>query len=160
MLKDAHKKSASATGAGGDANATIRQRLGMSGEEFRELGAIGAMFYEQGSLEKAQTIFEGLVELDPDNAHAQSALGALYTRIQQDEKALLHLNRAIELDQNQIAPYVNRAEVYIRRQELEKSVADLKRAIELDPHEKDPGANRARAIVLGIHDALEAKGVM
>ena len=44
-----------------------------------------------------------------------------------------------------------------------KITADLKRAIELDPAEEDHGANRARAIVLGLHEAFEAKeaeGVM
>lgn len=139
---------------------TVREQLGMTREEFQEMGAIGAMFYQQGNLEKARTIFEALVELDPNNADAQSALGALFTRIGNDDEGLAHLNRAIELDSKQIAPYVNRAEIYIRRREMEKAIVDLRRAIELDPNESDPGANRARAIVLGIHQALEAKGVM
>lgn len=139
---------------------TLREKLGISGEEFRQMGEIGAMYYQQGNLEKARTIFEGLVEVDPDSVDAHSALGALYTRIQRDDDALIHLNRALELDGEQIAPRVNRAEVYLRRQQIELAVADLKRAVELDPDEKDPGANRARAMVLGIHEAMEARGVM
>ncbi len=55
---------------------------------------------------------------------------------------------------------MNRAEVRLRQQQGEAAVADLKRAIELDPRQKNPAANRARAMVMGIHDALEAKGVM
>lgn len=139
---------------------TLRRRLGISDAEFQEMGAMGAMYYEQGLLAKAQTIFEGLVELEPDNVDARSALGALFTRLQQDDDALAHLNRAIELDDTQIAAHVNRAEVLLRRQQLQQAVADLKRAIELDPDEQDKGANRARAMVLGIHEALEEKGVM
>ena len=129
----------------------------MSSEEFLAIGEIGAMFYEQGNLDKAQTIFEGLVEIDPASDAAHSALGALLTKRRDDEKALIHLNLAIELNDKQIAPFVNRAEVYLRQQRFETAVADLKRAIELDPQEKDAGANRARAMVLGIYQAIETQ---
>ena len=131
--------------------------LRMSNEEFRAIGEIGAMFYEQGNLDKAQTIFEGLVEIDPESDAAHSALGALLTKRRDDAKALVHLNKAVELNDLQIAPFVNRAEVYLRQSRFEAAVADLKRAIELDPKEKDAGANRARAMVLGIYQAIETQ---
>jgi hypothetical protein len=70
------------------------------------------------------------------------------------------LSRAIELNDKEISAYVNRAEVLLRQHKGEAAVADLKRAIELDPKQENPTANRARAMVMGIHDALEAKGVM
>jgi tetratricopeptide (TPR) repeat protein len=141
-------------------NVTPRMRLGVTPGEFREMGRIGAMYYNQGDLEKARTIFEGLVAMDPDSSDAHAALGALLTRTMQDTKALVHLNRAIELNDNEIAAYVNRAEINLRQQRGEDAVADLKRAIALDPREKNAAANRARAMVLGIHDALETEGVM
>jgi tetratricopeptide (TPR) repeat protein len=137
--------------------ASKSNKLGMSPEEFQRIGEIGAMFYEQGNLDKAQIIFEGLVEADEESGAAHSALGALFTRIGDEESALKHLNKAIILDDRQIAPFVNRAEVFLRLQDLESAVADLKRAIELDPNEKDPGANRARAMVLGIYQEIEAQ---
>lgn len=131
------------------------QELGITAQEFQAMGNVGAMYYEQGHLEKAQTIFEGLVELDPESAVAQSALGALFTRKREDDAALVHLDKAIALDERQIAPLVNRAEVYLRQRRFEAAVADLKRAIELDPQESDPGANRGRAMILGIYQAIE-----
>lgn len=133
------------------------EKVRMSADEFQAIGEIGAMFYEQGNLDKAQTIFEGLVEIDPDSGAAHSALGALLTKKRDDENALIHLNRAVELSDSQIAPFVNRAEIYLRQQRFEAAVADLKRAIELDPQEKDAGANRARAMVLGIYQAIETQ---
>lgn len=154
------KKAKAAPASTESEHGILREKLGITNEEFQEMGKVGALYYEQGNLEKAQTIFEGLVEVDPNSVDAHSALGALYTRIQRDEEALIHLNRALELDDEQIAAHVNRAEVYLRKQQVEQAVADLKRAIELDPEEDDPGANRARAMVLGIHEALQAKGVM
>lgn len=137
-----------------------RARLGVTAKEFREMGRIGGMYYNRGDLGKARTVFEGLVAMDPESSDAHAALGALFTRTLENDLALLHLSRAIELDDEQIAAYVNRAEVRLRQQQGEAAVADLKRAIELDPQQKNAAANRARAMVMGIHDALEAKSVM
>jgi tetratricopeptide (TPR) repeat protein len=138
---------------------TPRARLGISPEEFSEMGRVGAMYYEHGNLEKARAIFEGLVEVDPQSAAAHAALGALFTRTERYDEALGHLDRAIELDPGQIAPYVNRAEIFIRRGRATEAVANLKQAVALDPKEKDPAANRARAMALGIAEALKAQGL-
>lgn len=134
---------------------TIREKLDISSQEFMEMGRVGVMFYQQGNYEKARAIFEGLVELDPASAEAQSALGGLLTLQQEDEKALEHLHKAVEINPNQIAPFVNLGEIYIRQQKIEEAVANLKKAIDLDPNEKDPGANRARAMILGIYQIIQ-----
>lgn len=146
-----------------DSVKTVREKIGMTEAEFIEMGRIGAIFYEQGNFEKALTIFEGLVELDPQNAAARAALGGVLTQLQRDDQALVHLNRAVELNGQEIGPYVNRAEIFIRKQRLEEAVENLKQAIDLDPLEQDAGANRARAMVLGLHEAFKlktAEGVM
>lgn len=139
---------------------TPRVRLGVTPQEFREMGRIGAMYYNRGDLAKARTVFEGLVAMDPLSSDAHAALGALLTRTIENDLALMHLNRALELNDKEIAAYVNRAEIKLRKQQGEAAVEDLKRAIELDPRQKNPAANRARAMVMGIHDALEARSVM
>jgi len=139
--------------------ATPRARAGVTPEEFREMGRIGAMYYEQGNLTKAQAVFEGLVELDPSSAAAHAALGALLTRRERYEDALPHLDRAVELDPGQIAPYVNRAEIFIKQGCAQEAVENLKKAIALDPGEADPAANRARAMAYGVAEALKAHGV-
>ena len=135
---------------------TVREKLNISPQEFIEMGRVGAMYYQQGNFDKARTIFEGLVELDPESANAHSALGGLLTLQQDDEKAVEHLNKAVQLDPSQIAPYVNLGEIYIRQQKIEDAVANLKKAIELDPDETDAGANRARAMVLGIYQIIKS----
>lgn len=135
---------------------TVREKLSISEQEFLEMGRVGAMYYQQGNFDKARTIFEGLVELDPDSANAHSALGGLLTLQQDDENAIRHLNRAVELNPSQIAPYVNLGEIYIRQQKIEEAVANLKKAVELDPDETDAGANRARAMVLGIYQIIKS----
>jgi tetratricopeptide (TPR) repeat protein len=152
----ATKKGSLSTESGRD---SLRSRLGVSEQEFRALGQMGAMYYRQGVLNKAQAIFEGMVEMDPSSAAAHSALGALLTRVERFEDAMRHLDRAVELDPRQIAPYVNRAEIFIKQGRAEAAVANLKEAIALDPQEKDPAANRARAMALGIAEALKASGI-
>lgn len=123
------------------------------------MGEMGAMYYQQGNLEKARAIFAGLVELDQESAAAHCALGALLTRTEHFAEALKHLDRAVELNPAEIAPYVNRAEIFIKQQQAEPAIANLKQAIALDPLERDPGANRARAMALGLAEALQASGV-
>ena len=135
---------------------TVREKLNISPQEFAEMGRVGAMYYQQGNFEKARTIFEGLVELDPESANAHSALGGLLTLQQEDKAAIRHLNKALEINPSQIAPYVNLGEIYIRQQQIEEAVANLKKAIELDPDETDAGANRARAMVLGIYQIIKS----
>ena len=146
--------------AGGESGqVSPRQRLGVDDQEFQAMGEIGAMYYRHGNLDKARTIFEGLVELDPSSAAAHSALGALLTRTEEFEQALKHLDRAVELDPEEIVPYVNRAEIFIRQGRAEEAVTNVKMGVELDPYEKDPAANRARAMALGIAQALKSHGV-
>jgi tetratricopeptide (TPR) repeat protein len=151
-----NRETLNGSAAGG---AVTRDSLGVTPDEFREMGRIGAMYYEQGNLKKAQAVFEGLVEMDPSSAAAHSALGALLTRREEYADALPHLDRAVELDPKQIAPYVNRAEIFIKQGRAQEAVENLKRAIALDPKEKDPAANRARAMAYGIAEALKAHGV-
>lgn len=137
-----------------DKHRTIREQLSVSPQEFMEMGRVGAMYYQQGNYDKARTIFEGLVELDPESAEAHSALGALLTLQQEDGAAVEHLQKAVQLKPSQIAPYVNLGEIFIRQEKIEEAVENLKKAIELDPDEKDAGANRARAMVLGIYQII------
>jgi tetratricopeptide (TPR) repeat protein len=144
-------------GAGNARQPNLLETVGISAEEFQAMGNMGAMFYEQGQFDKAQTIFEGMLELEPENDAVLSALGAVLTQQRQDDEALIHLNKAIELNDSEIASFVNRAEVRLRQSEFQSAVDDLTEAIRLDPHEKDAGANRARAMVLGIHQMIEAQ---
>jgi len=136
---------------------TPRQLLGVTDQEFEAMGKLGTMYYEQGDLDRARIVFQGMVEADPSSSSAHAALGALYVRTGHDEVAIQHLNRAIELDSNQLSAYVNRAEVELKFKQPEKAVADLKRAMELDPTGQDPAANRARMMALALNQALKAR---
>lgn len=149
--------SGKAIAASGISPSNLREQIGMSAADFQAMGDMGAMFYSQGQLDKALTIFEGMLELEPENDAVLSALGAVLTQRREDERALICLDKAIEKNRSEIASFVNRAEILLRKSEFERAVEDLTEAINLDPQEKDPGANRARAMVLGIHQMIESK---
>jgi len=153
-------KSAKSAAAARDAGRTPREVLGITDEQFEEMGQLGVMFYTQGDLERARIAFEGLVQADPNSSSAHSALGALYTRTGRYDEALEQVNRAIELNSDQLEAYVNRAEIWFRKNQMQRAVEDIKRAMSMDPGEKDPAANRARVMLLGLHQALKARGIM
>ncbi len=136
---------------------TYLEDLEITPNEFFEMGRVGVMMFQQGQIDKAQTIFEGLIELDPRNAAAHSALGAIYTLKKVDVKAIKHLQQAILLDSEQIAPYVNLGEINLRRGNLEEGIANLKTAIELDPNENHFAARRARIMVHKIFQIVSLK---
>jgi tetratricopeptide (TPR) repeat protein len=135
-----------------------KESFDISLEQLIDIADIGSMYLRQGNLEKARTIFEGLVELDSELFEIQSCIGAFYTQIRDDEKAIYHLDKAISINPNIIAPYVNRAEVNIRKQDIENAVSDIMNAVNLDEAVGNPDANRARTMLLGIFDALKTKG--
>jgi tetratricopeptide (TPR) repeat protein len=139
-------------------NQSLLEKLGITPEEFTEIGRIGGIYYKQGNLKKAKAIFEGLIELNPNSHETHSALGALLVQAEDYQNATFHLDKAIELDANKIAPFVNRAEIRIKQLNLVGAIADLKHAIELDPLKKDVDAHRARTIVLGIYETFQVKG--
>jgi Tfp pilus assembly protein PilF len=137
---------------------TPRQLLGVTDQEFEAMGKLGTMYYEQGDLERARIVFEGMVEADPSSSSAHAALGALYLRTGHDEVAIPHLNRAIELDSTQLSAYVNRAEVELKLKQPEKAIADLKEQWN-STRQAEPGSKQSAHMALGLHQALKAKNL-
>lgn len=132
----------------------IVAELNLTFGEFSGMGRIGTLFFQLGNKEKAKQIFEGLVEMDSENADAHSALGAAYLSLGNEEKAVSHLVKSLELNSEQIAPYVNLAQISIRRLKLLEAMNFLASAIVRDPHRTHPGANRARAMIYGVQKII------
>ena len=118
-------------------------------EEFLKRGREGATAYNHGDYITARSIFEDLVEADPNSADAHAALGALLTQIRENDHALVQLNRALELNPQELSAYVNRGEVYLRFGRRSEAEADLKKAISFDSTGKNPVVNRARGLLKG-----------
>jgi tetratricopeptide (TPR) repeat protein len=111
------------------------------------LHLIGHTLYEQGRLEDAKNIFEGLRVLDPKNLFVTGILGSIYQKQEQYETALECYDSALNLFPDDIHSLTNRGEIHLRLGSLNKASDDLRKAIELDPEQKHPAGNRARLLV-------------
>jgi tetratricopeptide (TPR) repeat protein len=137
---------------------TIKERLSITDSEFHNMSNIGVMFYKLGKLRDAQIIFEGLVDLDPQNSESHLALGVVYTRLQKYEEAMFHLNQSLEIDSQQVASYVSRAEVYLLQKKADEqnninfAIADLNRAIEIGSTEHEDIINYSQLLKRAVYE--------
>jgi len=133
-----------------DGKIAIKDAVGISNAEILSLMQVGYLFYAEGKLDRAETVFNGIAALDPDNRYIHSALGALLARKGDNPAALEELNKGLEKNPNDIAAYVNRGEVLFKMKRVDESARDFKKALDLDPQKKSPAANRARVILMGM----------
>lgn len=111
--------------------ATLQELKGYSEEELHAISAQGYLLFLNGKIRDAQTVFEGLVAIDPKNDYYYRALGVVYHRLGDAERALRQFTHAITVAPKGAAAYVNRAEVHIARQDTDKALADLESAIQV-----------------------------
>ena len=130
-----------------DGDITLAQLLGIDPEEAYGIATLAHSMLEQGNLDHAEGLLEGLVVLNPYDAYFHTMLGTVYVKQGKTEDARLEFDTAIDLDESFIPAYVNRGELLLQSGELEAALEDFRRAIELDPDGQDPMSNRARMLV-------------
>jgi tetratricopeptide (TPR) repeat protein len=123
------------------------EALNIDSNDLAALLLIGHTLYEQGRLDGARNIFEGLMVLDSKNIFVTGILGAIYQKQEQYGTALECYDRALNLFPGDIHSLTNRAEIHLRLGSLEEAAADFRKAIEMDPERKHPAGNRARLLV-------------
>lgn len=140
---------------------TFKEALGLDEERILALAVFARELVEQGRLDDAQTLLEGLVVLDPQNGYLHTCLGALYMQKGYDDAAMAEFHYALEQDATDVAANTYLGEIYLEEGDLESSVTYLQAAVNADPEGNDPYANRARtlaALVVTIAQEVEAKG--
>ncbi len=140
---------------------TLAQLEGLSAEELYQVADMGYNLMEEGKLEDARKIFEGLYCYNPFDSYFHSALGAIYQRQGQLESSFDHYLSSVELYDEDIQTWTNLGEVALelstvlaqsgdndRAAEMFVTAADaLTRAVELDPNDEHPAGTRARVLV-------------
>ncbi len=116
-------------------------------------------FEEQGRLQDAKIMLEGLVLLDEGNPYLHMLLGGIFQRQDHNEEAVAQYTAAIQLFPEDIASLANRGETYLRMGRLKDSAEDLKAAIDLDPDGQHPCGNPAPLLATLVYEALQEKGV-
>lgn len=134
---------------------TLRDYHGLSGPEMLQMALVGFRMYENGKYADAETLFRGLIMLEPAEAYYFTALGAVYLATERFEEAKFHFDQAIRLNPKEIAPYVNRGEVHLRLGQIMEAAEDFAAAVKLDPEGKDPLVGRARLLAAAALEMIE-----
>jgi len=135
--------------------------LGMSLEDILALALVAQQLAQQGQLEEAQRLLEGLVAVDPTNPYLHTCLGTVYMQREMKEEARAAFGVALAFNPEDIVAHTYAGELALEAGEVEAAVQHFQKAVELDPEGKDPFANRARIlsyITAHLIREIEAKG--
>lgn len=129
-----------------EGSASLAEVKGYSEEELYSIAQHAYALFLNGKFQDAQTVFEGLVALDPRNDYYYRALGVVYHRRGDAERALRQFTHALKVAPRSVAAYVNRAEVHISRREIDRALEDLDQAIRVGRDPTDPQTRKAVAL--------------
>ncbi len=138
-----------------DGTAPLNAFIGLGPDQVQAIAAIGYTSYEQGKIEEAEEIFQGLIALDSTKYFGYAGLGAIALSRGDVEAAHEHLSAALARNPDEPTVLSNLGEVLLRQGKAEEAAAAFQKALTLDPDGRDPGANRARAILQGMNLVLQ-----
>lgn len=121
-------------------------------EQIAAITAVGFSLYQQGKLDDAATMFEGLTVMSPSNYAGFAGLGAVALAKEPPalDDAVTHLTQAAGLNPSDASVQANLGEALLRQGKLDEASKAFEKAMTLDPNRQDAGANRARAIINGL----------
>ncbi len=134
---------------------SLSQMFGLAKQEIEAIAALGFQLYEQGKVDDAEAIFNGLIALDSHVYYGYAGLGALALAEEKLDEASRWLTRAAELNPQDPTVHANLGEAHLRQAKFDEAAEEFQKALKLDPNAADPGANRARAILNGMRVVLE-----
>jgi len=122
----------------------------------RFAGAMSAWVGED--LDKALTLFEEAIELDPESAFPWHGKGNVLDDLKRHDDALAAYEKAIELDPEYAFPWNGRGIVLSNLKRYDDALAAYEKTIELDPEDADAWNNKGTALddLKRYDDALEA----
>ena len=91
----------------------------------------------RGDHQRAETLYQQALMLDPGHLRALNNLGVLYMDQKKKREAVALFNRAIGLKKDYVDPYYNLACVYARVDEIDESLKYLKMAIAINKDVKN-----------------------
>lgn len=124
--------------------------FGFTKDTVDAMAVLGFNLYEQGKNRDAETIFQGLISLDPKLYLGYAGMGALLLSEGKSEEGEPYLRKAADLNPTDPTVRANLGEALLRQARFDAAAAEFEKALALDPEEEDPGANRARAILDGM----------
>ncbi len=139
-----------------DGDAALNEIVGLGRNEIDSIAVIGFQAYEQGRVEEAETVFEGLSALDGNLYYGPAGLGAIRLSQGRLDEAEEFLQEALKRNPDDPTVRANLGETILRQGRLGEAAEQFQKALELDPEMRDGGVNRARAILQGMEVVLAA----
>jgi cytochrome c-type biogenesis protein CcmH/NrfG len=138
-----------------DGTAALNAFIGLGPDQLQAIAVIGYNSYEQGKIDEAEEIFQGLIALDSTEYFGYAGLGAIELSRGNVDSAHGHLSNALQRHPDEPTVLSNFGEVLLRQGKAEEAATAFQKALALDPDGRDPGANRARAILQGMNVVLQ-----
>ena len=132
-----------------DGKATLRDVRGYSDEELYAIAKTAYIFYYQGRVAEARTLFQGLYAINPADAYFAKALGVVEMAAGNAQGALAAYDVALKLDGRDAQAYVGRAEVRLSLGQRSQAVEDLRRISSLVDAD-EPLAHKAEAMMTAL----------
>ncbi|HEX8821408.1 MAG TPA: tetratricopeptide repeat protein [Archangium sp.] len=132
-----------------DGKATLRDVRGYSDEELYAIAKTAYVFFYQGRIAEARTLFQGLYAINPADAYFAKALGVVEMAAGNAQGALAAYDVALKLDGRDAQAYVGRAEVRLSLGQKSQALEDLRRVASL-VDEAEPLAQKAAAMMTAL----------
>jgi tetratricopeptide (TPR) repeat protein len=111
--------------------------LSLHPENTEATNKLGLIYLKKGMLNKAETTFRQLVEMDAKNPIYYSNLGLAYYSQGKLEEARENYEKAIQLDPRKASRYINLGQVCVDLKDWKKAIRAYSKAIELTPKNLD-----------------------
>ena len=132
-----------------DGKATLRDVRGYSDDELYAIARTAYVYYYQGRIPEARTLFQGLYAVNPTDPYFAKALGVVEFAAGNPQGALAAWDVAIKLAPDDPATWVGRAEVKIASNQKAQAAEDLRRALQVCGAE-DPLKPKISAMLAGL----------
>ncbi|HYO70496.1 MAG TPA: SycD/LcrH family type III secretion system chaperone [Archangium sp.] len=129
-----------------DGKATLRDVRGYTDDELYAIAKTAYIFFYQGRIAEARTLFQGLYAVNPADPYFAKALGVVEMAAGNPQGALAAYDVALKLDARDAQAYVGRAEVRLSLGQKAQAVEDLRRIPSLVEAD-EPLAHKAEAML-------------
>ena len=103
----------------------IKDVFELSDEDMTVFQHLGYDLYNQGRLEDAQTMFEGLLSLGDTDPYILNAMGAIQAQKGELETALAFFDQSLAAEPDEIHALTNRAELFLKLNRFDDAATDL-----------------------------------
>ena len=90
-------------------------------------------FHQQGQLDKAQAIYESILQVDKQQSDAHNLLGALFVTKKEFKKAEKYLIKALKSSPNYAPIHYNLGKCYSEAQQFRKALRPIQKSLQLSP---------------------------